>query len=725
MPSSLNPMAEAAAGTESPSTGSVAPPTVRDSKFAYAATIFVAAFLLFAVEPLIAKLILPWFGGVAEVWAVCLVFFETALLAGYAYAHWLAGHFSRRVQGRIHAVLLAASVFGLPILPKSSWQPGPSVDPSLYILWLLAATIGFPFFLLSSTSPLLQAWYARSRPSRSPYRLYALSNLGSFLALVAYPALIEPWISSSHQAFAWSVAYVALAALCAGIALLAAKDAPAATALPLPVPERAPRPGWKLQVLWISLAACGSSLLLAITNHITQNVASVPFLWVLPLGLYLLSFILCFESSRWYHRSLFLRLLVVALGGMAYALSPAYAGLPLVVLLPLFCFGLFICCMFCHGELALFKPSAEHLTLFYTLISLGGALGAIFVALVAPRIFNGFYELAVALGLCAILVHVVHSSDPKSPVGKTRSPLVRLGLAALVAVFVVALVVVVRRQDEQSLVSLRNFYGVLRVQDGGFKLVFSKDSDPSTMVADSRYRVLINGTIDHGLEFTALSRRDLPTSYYGPPSGIGVTLRALEGSKPLRVGIIGLGAGTIAAYARPGDRYTFYEINPLDVLLAHTEFHFLGDSAAKIQIIPGDARLSLERESAPRHFDVLAVDAFTGDSIPVHLLTLQAFHLYFRNLRARGVLAVHISNRYLNLEPVVEAAAARLGKEAVEISNPDDHPRGIFAATWILLGNPQGFEAQKQIEAAGQILHPSPSDDLWTDDYSSLFRVLK
>jgi SAM-dependent methyltransferase/MFS family permease len=718
-------MPEAAAGAESRLAGTSSQGTAWDSKLAYAATIFAAAFLLFAVEPLIAKVILPWFGGVAEVWAVCLVFFETALLAGYAYAHWLARHFSRRVQGRIHAALLVVSVFALPILPKNSWQPGPNVDPSLYILWLLAATIGFPFFLLSSTSPLLQAWYAGSRPSGSPYRLYALSNAGSLLALLAYPTLIEPWISNSHQAYAWSGAYVLLAVVCAAIALRATQEASEAHTLPSPIPERAPRPGWTLQLLWISLAACGSSLLLAITNHITQNVASVPFLWVLPLGLYLLSFILCFESSRWYHRSLFLRLLVIALGGMAYALSPAYAGLPLIVLLPLFCFGLFICCMFCHGELALRKPSAEHLTLFYTQVALGGALGAIFVALIAPRIFDGFYELAVALGLCAVLVHLVHSSDPRSPVGKSRSPMVRLGLASLVAIFVVALVVVVRRQEEQSLVSLRNFYGVLRVQDGGFKLVFSKGSDPATMVADSRYRVLINGTIDHGLEFTAPSRRDWPTSYYGPPSGIGVTLRALEGKKPLRVGIIGLGTGTIAAYARPGDQYTFYEINPLDVLLAHTQFHFLGDSPARIQIVPGDARLSLERESAPRHFDVLAVDAFTGDSIPVHLLTLQAFRLYFRNLKPDGVLAVHISNRYLNLEPVVEAAAARLGKEAVEISNPDDHPRGIFAATWILVGNPGGFEAQTQIEAAGQILHPSPSDDLWTDDYSSLFRVLK
>jgi MFS family permease/SAM-dependent methyltransferase len=691
-------------------------------KFFYGVVIFLSAFLLFEVQPLIAKLILPWFGGVASVWAVCLVFFQTVLLLGYLYAHLLTRRFGRRMQGRIHTALLAASLFVLPILPKGSWQPTGREDPAIYILWLLAATIGLPFFLLSSTSPLLQAWYARSRRGASPYRFYSLSNAGSLIALLIYPLVIEPEISSPHQAFGWSGAYIALVALLAALALRRPVKGEVDTPL-APAEGHTQRPGWKLQALWISLAACGSALLLAVTNHITQNVASVPFLWVLPLGLYLFSFILCFEGN-WYHRSLFLRLLVVALGGMAYALSPNYAGLPLIVLLPLFCFGLFVCCMFCHGELARLKPEPEHLTLFYVMVALGGAVGAMLVALVAPRVFSGYYELQIALAVCAVLIHVVHRRDPTSPFFKARSVAARAALAALIAVFVGALLFTVHEQSGEALVSVRNFYGVLRVENRGPRVVVAKGDAAPVTGKDGRYRVLINGTIDHGLQFLAPARRDLPTTYYSPQSGIGVTLGAIEGARPLRVGLIGLGTGTIASYGSPGDRYTYYEINPLDLKLARSEFTFLRDSRAKVNVVLGDARLSLEHEP-PQHFDVLAVDAFTGDSIPVHLLTLQAFRLYFRQLQPQGVLAVHISNRYLNLEPVVEAAATRLHKEAVEIVNPDDHSQGIFKAVWIVMGNQRGFLGRKKIEAAGFILHPTRRDRLWTDDYSSLFTVIK
>jgi len=684
----------------------------------YGSVIFASAFLLFLVQPLIAKMILPWFGGVAEVWAVCLVFFQTVLLLGYLYAHLLVRYFRPRVQGRIHAALLAASVLWLPILPKASWQPSGREDPAIYILWLLALTIGLPFFLLSSTSPLLQAWYARSRGA-SPYRFYSLSNVASLLALMLFPILFEPNFSTSHQAIGWSAAYAVLVALCGALGLALGRRSDSALA-----PRRGDisPPDVKRKLLWISLAACGSALLLAITNHITQDVASVPFLWVIPLGLYLLSFILCFEGPRWYPRGGFLKLLAMALGGMAYALLPAYAGLPFIVLVPLFCIGLFICCMFCHGELARRKPDPAHLTSFYLMLSLGGAIGAALVALVAPRIFSGFYELEIALGACAVLVYVVHRNDAEGPFRRGGSPLALAALAALVALFLGGLVYTVRRQKEQDRLSVRNFYGVLRVTDVNPSA--SAGAKTVSLAGDARYRRLVNGAIVHGLQFLAPKRRDMPTTYYGPDSGIGVTLRALEGTRPLRVGVIGLGTGTIAIYGRPGDQYTFYEIDPLDIRLAHTQFTFLRDCRASIRIVQGDARLSLERE-APQKFDVLAVDAFTGDSIPVHLLTLQAFQLYFRQLRQRGVLAVHISNRYLNLEPVVEAAAAHLHKEAIEIENPDDHPKGIFESFWILVGNRAGFLAQPAIEADGRVLSPSKKDVLWTDDYSSLFRILK
>jgi hypothetical protein len=710
---------------ETPAEPAIGPsPGGWESKFVYGLIIFASAFLLFEVQPLIAKLILPWFGGVAAVWAVCLVFFQTALLLGYLYAHLLTRNFSRRAQGRIHAALLAASLFVLPILPRSSWQPSGHEDPALYILWLLTLTIGLPFFLLSSTSPLLQAWYARSRPGVSPYRFYSLSNVGSLLALLVYPVVVEPKISSSHQAIGWSAAYVAIAVLYAALALRRPASSAGSAITATETGSVTPRPGGTIQALWISLAACGSALLLAVTNHITQNVASVPFLWVLPLGLYLLSFILCFEGKGWYQPSLYLRLLVVALGGMAYALSPAYSGLPLIVLLPLFCFGLFICCMFCHGELARLKPDPSHLTLFYLMLSLGGALGAAFVALIAPRIFSGFYELQISLGACAVLIHIVQRRDPASPFHKARPVVARLGLAVLIVIFFGALLFTVREQDARAIVAVRNFYGVLRVKNQGPDVVVGKGKSAPVTDQDRRYRVLVNGTIDHGLQFLAPNRSDLPTSYYGPDSGIGVTLRAIEGTRPLRVGIIGLGAGTIATYGHPGDQYTFYEINPLDVLLAKTEFTFLRDSRAEINIVPGDARLSLEHE--PRQqYDVLAVDAFTGDSIPVHLLTIEAFRLYFRNLVPQGVLAVHISNRYLNLAPVVAAAAVTLGKEAIEITNPDDRANGIFNSSWVLVGASQSFEAEKQIEAAGHTIRRPRRSQLWTDNYSSLFSVLK
>lgn len=701
-----------AAVTQSPPRGALR------EKLTYGLIIFSSAFLLFLVQPLIAKIILPWFGGVAEVWAVCLVFFQSMLLLGYLYAHLLAQRFRPRVQGRIHAALLAASVFWLPILPKASWQPSGKEDPATYILWLLTLMIGLPFFILSSTSPLLQAWYARSRGA-SPYRFYALSNVGSLLALLLYPVVVEPKLSTTHQAFGWSAAYVGVILSCGALGLILPKtNSPSQT----PMKVTTPPPDAKRKLLWMCLAACGSALLLAITNHITQDVASIPFLWVIPLALYLLSFILCFEGRRWYHRGLFLRLVAVALGAMAYALLPAYEGLPLLVLVPLFCIGLFVCCMFCHGELARLKPDPEHLTSFYLMLSFGGALGAALVALVAPRVFTGFYELEVALGACAVLIYVVHRSDTEGPFRRSGPLLARAGLAILIALFLVSLGFTVQRQRRQDRLSVRNFYGVLRVTD-----VYPSHTRPGTTPAskgEPPYRRLVSDTIDHGLQFLTPDLRDRPTTYYGPNSGIGVILRAIEGTRPLRVGIIGLGTGTIATYGRAGDHYTFYEINPLDIRLAHTEFTFLRDSPAAIRIIQGDGRLSLEHQR-PQGYDVLVVDAFTGDSIPVHLLTLQAFRLYFRQLQPDGVLAVHISNRYLNLEPVVEAAAARLNKEAVEIENPDDHAHGIFESSWVLVGSHKGFLGQSAVEAAGKILSPSKRDILWTDNYSSLFTLLK
>jgi len=690
----------------------------------YGLAIFSSAFLLFQVQPLITKIILPWFGGVAAVWTVCLVFFQVVLLLGYFYAHVLTSRVSPLMQGRIHATLLALSLIALPILPKSSFEPSGPEAPAWHILILLAATVGFPYLVLSSTSPLLQAWYAQDRAGVVPYRFYALSNAGSMLALISYPVLIEPKLTSAHQAWGWSLAYAAVAALCGALALRARR-----LFTEQKYSDATGRPDWETQTLWVALAACGSALLLAVTNHISQNIASVPFLWVIPLSLYLLSFILCFDRRPWYRRNLFLRLLGVALGGMAYALDPSFAILPMKVLIPVYCAGLWVCCMFCHGELARLKPHPAYLTSFYLMISLGGAVGAVLVALVAPHVFTGFYELQCALGLCAVLVLVVQYRDPSGVFDRKRWQPAGLVVAGLVIALLASLAVTVREQREESRRAERNFYGVLRVID--HEGAAWEDASRGTghvpiylAPYQTSYRRLMNGTIDHGLQFLSPGLRRKPTTYYAANSGIGITLSAIAGRGTLRVGAIGLGAGTLAAYGKPGDLYKFYEINPLDVQIATEEFTFLRDSKARIDIVLGDARLSLERE-APQEFDALVVDAFSSDSIPVHLLTREAFELYFRHLKSDGVLAIHVSNQYLNLVPVVEAAAAALNREAVLINNNDDHPQGVYAASWIVIGNSQGFYGHQKIQESGATLLPGRDLALWTDNYSSLYRILK
>jgi SAM-dependent methyltransferase len=712
-------------------------------KLLFGFTIFASAFLLFQVEPIIAKIILPWFGGVAAVWAVCLLFFQVALLLGYSYAHLLTSKFPPRAQARIHFALLLVSLLALRIAPRAAWRPTGPEHPIVRILLLLCVTVGLPFFLLSTASPLLQAWYFDHRVGAQPYRLYALSNAGSMLALLSYPLVIEPWVSTSHQATAWSVAFACVVFLFGAITLLSGAQGDSANDLSdkSPLVCGAPAPSLRLRLLWLALAACSSALLIAVTNHISQNIASVPFLWLLPLSLYLLSFILCFDSRRWYRRAFFLRLLGVAIGGMAYALAPSFAGLPWKVLILLFCIGFFLCCMFCHGELARLKPAPEHLTSFYLMLSLGGAIGAVFVALIAPLLFSGYYELHVALGFCAILVLVIYYRDPDlrlhrpgSRFSREAAPTQRGGifnpawlvLAGLAFAVILSLGISAGQQNAGARIAVRNFYGLLRVLHGADpNVVLLQGNGPQPVHYDPGYLKLMNGTIDHGLQYLAPDLRREPTTYYGANSGVGVTLRAAEKKRLLNVGAIGLGIGTVATYAKLGDRYTFYEINPLVVKLANQQFSFLRDSPATIDIVMGDARMSLERQ-APQHFDVLIVDAFTGDSIPVHLLTLQAFQLYFRHLKPDGVLAVHISNQFLDLEPVVAGAAAHLDKEAVMVERADENGRRVYAASWILLGHRNGFLAEPEIEKAGQIL-PTAGENvqLWTDNYSSLWRILK
>ncbi len=695
----------------------------RSQTAVYAVAIFLSAFLLFEVQPLVAKMILPWFGGSASVWTVCLLFFQTTLLAGYAYAH-LVSRLAARTQAAVHVALVAVSLAALPIIPNSAWKPQGAGDPSGRILLVLALTVGLPYFVLSSTSPLLQAWWSRRNLGQAPYRFYALSNVGSMLALLSYPVVVEPRVRTHTQAIAWSVAYVVAAVLCAWVAVSVRGHVADPT---LPNAVRVGHPSWGLRALWMTLAAIASALLLAITNHISQNVASVPFLWIAPLSLYLLSFILCFDNSRWYPRSVFLRLLAVALGGLTYALSDQFGPTPITILVPMFCAFLFVCCMFCHGELARLKPEPNYLTEFYLMVSLGGALGALFVAVIAPRVFNSLTELPIAVGACAVMAVVVVARDPAGVFqpGARRAHPVTVGIALIAAAIVVSLAVTARESNNYTRIKARNFYGILRVYDKTAALMVEKIPDPVHLFdpPDPRYRELVNGTINHGLQFMTPSMRRFATTYYSTKSGVGVALQQEGIGRPLRVGVIGLGAGTLAAYGRYGDYFRFYDINPLVINVANHEFTFLRDSMAKIEIVPGDARLSMERETGD-NFDVLAVDAFSGDSIPVHLLTLEAFELYFKQLKANGILAVHVSNKYLDLVPVVRGAAERLGKKAVVVSNEADDDREIFASTWVLVST-QELPYQMELMKAGEVTVSDGPHVLWTDDYSSVWRLLK
>lgn len=705
----------------------------------YAITIFVSAFLLFQVQPLIAKMILPWYGGSAAVWTSSLLFFQLVLLAGYAYAHLSIRFLKSRGQMILHIALLAASCLLLPILPSPSWRPTGNDDPTVRILLLLAATIGLPYFLLSSTSPLLQAWYVRRSGAGVPYRLFALSNLGSLLALVSFPFVVEPNLTSHQQAYSWSAAFFVFVVLCSYIAWRdkdgqkddGQKDNARKDKGELPQPQTAqpetPRdvlevlaaaPGlWQL-LLWTTLAACASVLLIAVTSYMSQNVAAIPLLWVVPLAVYLLTFILCFESDRYYRRWLFIP---VQFALSVFLLILIYGGsdVPIKMVIPVFSAGLFVCCMVCHGELAARRPSPRYLTLFYLTVSLGGAIGGIFVAVIAPRVFVTYFELPLGLAACSVLAAVA--------IWNVKIP--RLGawpVRAVSSILVVLFALIVYRNERirdiagisadpgRVLLRVRNFYGALTIlQD-----------DPPRQPFAQRY--LWHGVINHGSEALDPAYQYVPMSYYGSNSGIGRAIRAIrDRGGPLRMGVLGLGAGALSNWSRKGDYMRFYDINPLIEKIAQTWFTMYSHSAADKQILMGDARLTLERQE-PQGFDILAMDAFSGDAPPVHLLTREAIAVFLRHLKPGGILALHISNRYLNLEPVCFRDAQAYGMLAMRVFDEGNESPYYQGSTWILLSaSPSWFE---EPSFRGATIRPAtdfPGFRPWTDDYSNLAQLLK
>jgi len=659
----------------------------------FGSAILLSAFLLFQVEPLIAKLILPWFGGSAAVWTACLLFFQLTLFGGYAYAHWLNRR-SPATQRMVHLLLLALSLLWLPILPSAAWKTNELANPVWRILGLLAATIGLPWFLLSSTNPLLQSWYSRSSGSAMPYRYFAISNAGCMLGLLTYPVLVEPYFTRSQQAWTWSIAYCVFVVVCAAIALRIHGPR-------LETPQVA-APRLSACLLWIGLAACPSALLLAVTNHLTENIAAIPFLWILPLTLYLLSLILCFESGRWYRRWLFAPLAAIALPVTARLIS----GGERISVIALLSAATFVLFMVCHGELYRRRPGPAHLTWFYLMIAAGGALGGLFIGLAAPYVFNALYDLPIVLSLTAlVLLYVVWIARA-----------VKVTLFTLVAGLTFGFIGILARETWNSFaysrLLVRNFYGSLVVYD---------NTMPRAM---GPVRVLRNGMIDHGEQFLWQRNRRYPTTYYAHDSGIGRALTALMQQGLLNVGVIGLGAGTLAAYARPIDRYSFYEINPNVVRIATTQFTFLKDCPAPHAIIQGDARLSLEREP-PQQFNILAVDAFSGDSIPVHLLTREAFQLYWRHLQPDGILAVHVSNKYLSLAPVVALAALENRKLAMLLSYDRNDANEESSSDWVLITSRHGFFNLPSIAPAAKLIAVIPGLRPWTDNYSNLYRILR
>jgi hypothetical protein len=670
----------------------------------FACTIFTSAFLLFLVQPIVAKEILPWFGGSAAVWTTCLVFFQVALLAGYAYADFTTRKLAPRAQAVLHIALLVASLAVLPIIPDASWKPAGTEDPGLRILGLLLATIGLPYFLLATTGPLVQAWFARSFPRGTVYRLFALSNLASMLALISYPFVLEPWITTAVQATTWSFAYALFALLCAATALYSLRHAAApaaATAGAQAAHDEPAAPGRFDLVLWLALSAMGSWMLLAITNHITQNIASIPFLWLAPLALYLLTFILCFESDGWYQRSWLLGPTAVILGFCAWGLQTSDVTLDIKTAIPLYLTGLFMFCMFFHGELAKMRPAPRHLTLFYLMISLGGALGGMFVGLVAPRIFPTYFELGLGFVVAAILATITLRKLP------FFAWIVPIALAGVCGYFWNEQV---GQLKADTRVMVRDFYGTLRTKDIG------------TAASDDGVRRLIHGVILHGEQFLKPARRAEPTTYYGPDSGVLLAIKNTHQDNQ-SIGVIGLGTGTLAAWGKPGDSYHFYDINPQVVDIAKSEFTYLKDSKASIEISLGDARLSLERE-APHEFDVLVVDAFSSDSIPVHLITKEAMAVYLKHVKPGGAIVFHVTNRFLKLAPVVKRIADDLGLYTALIV--DDAEETAFSKTdWVIVTRDKSLVENEAIAPKATEIDVIPGLRLWTDDFNNLFQILK
>ena len=669
------------------------------SRILFGGAVFLGAFLLFLVEPIAAKQLLPALGGSAAVWITCLVFFQTALLCAYLYAHWLA----RSARWQAHLALLAlALAAAIAWTLRSFALASASDEPVTAVFVQLSAWIGLPFLMLGATSPLLQVWWARLYATAIPYRLFALSNLASLLALGLYPSVVEPYLTLQAQRATWTCGFAVFVIL--STVLVWKTRGPLQSHGILITPEAVPpaASAWH-KVLWVLLPMGAAMQLSAVTAYLTANVAAIPLLWILPLAVYLLTLILAFEFPRLLPRGILARLLIVMLGALAYMLSNTEVSLPLRVSIAFFLIEVFVSCYFCHSEAYALRPQrASESTLFYLLFAAGGALGSFLIGIASPLIFRFNYDLAITFLVTALLAFAVTWSD-----GWSQRMLWAVA-CILLAVLVSWLHIAYQRE---TVAAVRNFYGTLRVrQNHGY---------PGAVM-----RTLLNGTIQHGTQYFGTEQlRHTPTSYYAEDSGVGLALRFCCEGRHRSIGVIGLGAGTIAAYGRDGDHIRFYEINPAVPPIAQNVFTYLRDSGAQIQIVDGDGRLSLTREQ-PQRFDVLVVDAFSGDAIPLHLLTTQALALYRKHLAPGGIVAFHISNKHVNLEAPIALLAKNARMTAIRVTNSPNDEIGEFTSSWMLVSDNATFFSQPEIAQRAHAPESRAGLRVWTDDYSSLLPVL-
>lgn len=729
----------------------------------FAATLFTSSALLFSVEPMIAKMILPLLGGTPAVWNTCMVFYQLVLLAGYLYAHLIARLLSRRRQIMLHAAVVALSVISLPIILATVDPPPTSTSPIPWLIGVLVRTAGAPLFVISSTAPLFQRWFA-AVSDRNPYPLYAASNAGSILALIGYPGFLERTLTLNRQSALWSVGYAAfivLAVICtARLWRRPDRDAAASRSA-----DTTPPPSRTTKARWIVLAVVPSSLMLGVTTFLTTDIAAAPFLWILPLGLYLLTFVLVFAARPIVAHERMVRLLPLFVLPLV-SLSIFDTQLPPIVQIALHLTMFFLASMVCHGELARNKPHSDHLTTFYLCLAVGGVIGGIFNAIVAPLVFNTVVEYPLMIVLACMMRPTRHAGASLLADLAAATLLGAATLAvmfafkggesksaiALLAVFVVPAAVCFsfRRRPRRFALGVAALIVASSLYMSAFERVVYRGRSffsvhRVTLDPRSDFRLLVHGGIVHGAQSLHPERKGEATTYFHRAGPMGQLFDALAAkahedapsasgrdalSASRRVGVVGLGIGTLAAYSRPGEQWTFFEIDPAvaDVARDARYFTFLRDARAPIEIVLGDARLSLARVP-DGHFDLLVLDAFSSDAIPVHLLTREAFRLYVGKLSPNGVLAFHISNRYVELKPLLGDVAASaglvaLGQDDLRVT-PDEMASGKFPSRWLVMARRRSDLGCLASDPRWQVVTPRSTPIVWSDDFSNLLSVFK